>query len=290
MSGIIDSGTMARVERRALVVLGAASAAGRGVVEAALADGHAVVAVGMDTATRRTLSRRQPRGALRALQATIASDADAAALAARLRGSSLAIDGVVASLAGSHPCGRLIDEPADILRRTLDQDLLPHLFAARHLLPLLAEGSAGYVLVGGPGGRYPWAGHGHCSIAAAALRMMARVLHEEAGRQGQRVQLLSMDAPVAAGSPAALALGRRALAMLDDARHQCPAPIHDYAGEPASAAPGPARAPASPPTTGIRPRRATATDVLPARHMRAARTLLDAIASPTPPGSVHDEH
>ena len=290
MSGIIDSGTMARAERRALVVLGAASAAGRGVVEAALADGHAVVAVGMDTATRRTLSRRQPRGALRALQATIASDADAAALAARLRGSSLAIDGVVASLAGSHPCGRLIDEPADILRRTLDQDLLPHLFAARHLLPLLAEGSAGYVLVGGPGGRYPWAGHGHCSIAAAALRMMARVLHEDAGRQGQRGQLLSMDAPVAAGSPAARARGRRARAMLDDARHQCPAPSHDYAGEPASAAPGPARAPASPPTTGIRPRRATATDVLPARHMRAARPLLDAIASPTPPGSVHDEY
>ena len=286
MSGIIDSGTMGR----ALVVLGAGSAAGRGVVEAALAAGRAVLAVGMDDATRQALSGRHPQGRLRALLAPVASDADAAALARRLRTPGLVVDGVVASLAGSHPCGRLIDEPAEVLQRTLDQDLLPHLFAARHLLPLLAEGSAGYVLVGGPGGRYPWAGHGHCSIAAAALRMMARVLHEEAGRQGQRVQLLSMDAPVAAGSPAALALGRRALAMLDDARHQCPAPIHDYAGEPASAAPGPARAPASPPTTGIRPRRATATDVLPARHMRAARTLLDAIASPTSPGSVHDEY
>ncbi len=97
------------------------------------------------------------------------------------------------------------------------------------------------------------------------------------------------DAPVAADSPAALALGRRALAMLDEARHQCPAPIHDYAGEMTSAViAGTPAAAAS--FHGIRAHRTTAGDVLPARHMRAARTLLDAIASPTPPGSVHDEH
>ncbi|TWG90541.1 NAD(P)-dependent dehydrogenase (short-subunit alcohol dehydrogenase family) [Luteimonas sp. J16] len=263
-------------------MLGAGSAAG-------LAAGRAVLAVGMDDATRQALSGRHPQGRLRALLAPVASDADAAALARRLRTPGLVVDGVVASLAGSHPCGRLIDEPAEVLQRTLDQDLLPHLFAARHLLPLLAEGSAGYVLIGGPGGRYPWAGYGHCSIAAAALRMMARVLHEEAGREGQRVQLLSMDAPVAADSPAALALGRRALAMLDEARHQCPAPIHDYAGEMTSAViAGTPAAAAS--FHGIRAHRTTAGDVLPARHMRSARALLDAIASPTSPGSVHDEY
>src|SRR5690606_39558309 len=61
MSGIIDSGTMARAERRALVGLGAASAAGRGAVEAALADGHAAGAVRLGTPPQRTLSRRQPR-------------------------------------------------------------------------------------------------------------------------------------------------------------------------------------------------------------------------------------
>ena len=34
--------------------------------------------------------------------------------------------------------GRVLDAPADFLRRRLDEDLIPHLVAARHLLPLLA--------------------------------------------------------------------------------------------------------------------------------------------------------
>lgn len=284
MNGIIDSGTI----QRGLVVLGAGGPVGLGVVEAAVEAGHGVVAVGMDEEARRALIDRLPQARIRAVPGSIASDADAAALAALLRNSGMTIDGVVASLTGAHPCGRLIDEPAEVLQRTLDQDLLPHLFAARHLLPLLADDGAGYVLVGGPGGRYPWAGYGHCSIAAAALRMMARVLHDEAGRQGQRVQLLSMDAPLG-DAVAALALGRRALAMLAAARHACPAPILDYAGAMTSgviAIDPPAGA-----SSAIRRgrRAAPASEVLPARDLRAARALLDAIAFPTSPGHPHDE-
>ena len=79
----------------------------------------------------------------------------------------------------------------------VEQLVAPGEVAARHLLPLLPrDGTSGYVLVGGPGGDYPWAGYGHCSIAAAALRMMVRVLHDEAAGQGVRVQLLALDAPV----------------------------------------------------------------------------------------------
>lgn len=287
MSGIIDFGTMPR----ALVVLGAGGIVGAGVAAAALEAGRAVVAVGMDADAAGVLAARHPGSRLVAIAAPVASDADAAGLAARLRALGAGIDGVVASLAGAHPCGRLLDEPAEVLQRTLDEDLLPHLFAARHLLPLLGDHSAGYVLVGGPGGRYPWAGYGHCSIAAAALRMMARVLHDEAGRQGQRVQLLSMDAPLGHdAADAALALGRRALAMLDGARARFPEPIHDYPGAMTSGVI--ARAPprgASSPATGRR-RRPGSGDVLPARDLRAARALLDAIASPTSPGNLHDEH
>lgn len=288
MSGIIDSGTMPG----ALVVLGAGGTVGAGVVEAALDSGRTVVAIGMDAAARQALLADRPQARLTAIDAAVGSDADAAVLALRLRALRVRIDAVVASLAGTHPCGRLMDEPADVLQRTLDQDLLPHLFAARHLLPLLAADSAGYVLVGGPGGRYPWAGYGHCSIAAAALRMMARVLHDEAGRQGQRVQLLSMDAPFGADVAAeAVALGHRALAMLEAARRRYPAPIVDYApsltsgviaSDPVSTAPSPPR----------QRRRHTASpaDVLPARDLRAARALLGAIEFPTSPGSFQDEH
>src|SRR5690606_38036561 len=166
----------------------------------------------------------------------------------------------------------------------LDQDLLPHLFAARHLLPLLAPDSAGYVLVGGPGGRYPWAGYGHCSIAAAALRMMARVLHDEAGREGRRVQLLAMDAPVA--SDPALALAMREAARVGGCQ-----PIVDYAApmtsEVIATAPVPASRSMHPPPSR---RAAGSSSLVPARDLRAARALLDAIAFPTSPGSLHDEH
>src|SRR3546814_1724253 len=77
--------------------------------------------------------------------------------------------------------------------------------AARHLLPLLAEhGHGGYVLIGGPGAEHPWAGYGHYSIGAAALRMLARVLHDEARTLPVRVQLLAIDSPRCDGHTAEL--------------------------------------------------------------------------------------
>ena len=292
MNGIIDHGT----NRPATVVLGATDEAGRGVVQALVEAGHAVVAVAADVSALQALAAAHPGAELTTLPARIASDADAALLASQLRARKLAIEGVVAGLAGEHSCGRLIDEPADVLQRTLDEDLLPHLFAARHLLPLLSPGAAGYVLVGGPGGTYPWAGYGHCSIAAAALRMMARVLHDEAARRGQRVQLLSLDAPlrvdvdaVRAGDASlqALAVGRRALALLAHGRQAAATPIVEFS---TAATPRRAHTHTTSRSRGPRRRDVPADSVLPARDQRAARALLDAIAFPIPPGHLHDEH
>ena len=138
MIGIIDRGTIAPT----VVVLGATGRAGHGVVEALVDAGRPVVAVADDAVALQALAAAHPAAALRTLPARIASDADAALLASRLRASGVAIDGVVAGLSGEHACGRLIDEPADVLQRALDEDLLPHLFAARHLLPLLPPDAA----------------------------------------------------------------------------------------------------------------------------------------------------
>ena len=229
MSGIIDIGTITPT----ILVLGAGGDIGRGVVQALLDAGRAVLAVDADAAALETLRQQHPRAPLTTLVAAIASDADAARLAASVRAHADGrITGVVASIAGRHACARLLDQPADALRRTLDEDVMPQLFAARHLLPLLRkDDAAGYVLIGGPGGDYPWAGYGHCSIAAAALRMMVRVLHDEAAGEGVRVQLLALDAPVQtdtnathAGSawPKAIAIGHRALALLDAGRMPAP--------------------------------------------------------------------
>lgn len=289
MNGIIESGTIAATP--AVLILGAGSDVGRGLVQAAVEAGRPVVAVSQDADALQALQAQHAGAALHALQASVSSDDDAAALAARLRALPIGFDGVIASLAGTHPCGRLIDQPADVLRRTLDEDLMPHLFAARHLFPLLPhDGRHGYVLVGGPGGDYPWAGYGHCSIAAAALRMTARVLHDEAGRHGLRVQLLSLDAPVGteanaahAGSawPKAVAVGRRALAMLDAGR-EAPASAPAIVGfAPSPSAPGGKPSSVS----------SHALDHVPARELRDARALLSSLSvlPPTSPGILHDE-
>ena len=141
------------------------------------------------------------------------------------------LTGVIVAVSGHAGRGRLLDQPMEALRCQLDADLLPHLAAARHLLPLLAAARRGgsYVLIGGPGSALPWAGYGHRSIAAAALCMLARVLHDEARAIAVRVQLLSVDRPVCPEArrahlcpqwPTAIEIGRRALALIEGDRNQ----------------------------------------------------------------------
>jgi len=208
-----------------LIVLGATGCIGRRAVAAALEAGRGVVAVARDGAELQALrSAHADYGkALTTLDASVSSDVAAADLAARIRATGLPVDGVIAAIGGDTVRGRLLDQPAEFLRHRLDEDLLPHLFAARHLLPLLAESQrGGYVLIGGPGADQPWAGYGHRSIGAAALRMLARVLHDEARACAVRVQLLAVDSPARTDSnarhacsqwPSADAIAHHAVAM-----------------------------------------------------------------------------
>jgi NAD(P)-dependent dehydrogenase (short-subunit alcohol dehydrogenase family) len=214
------------VARTPVVVLGATGGVGRGVVEAALAAGRPVIAVARDKSGLQCLKSHHAKADLSVVAGSISSDADGERLAKALVKLGRPIGGVIAAVSGSSGRGRLLDHPAAYLRQRLDEDLLPHLAAARHLLPLLAQGNRGgtYVLIGGPGAEQPWAGYGHRSIATAALRMLARVLHEEARSIGVRVQLLSIDSPVSTELnrehacsqwPSAIAVGQRALALVE---------------------------------------------------------------------------
>ena len=133
--------------------------------------------------------------------------------------------------------------PRTQLRACFDEAVLPHLVAARHLLPWLAESgrNCGYVVIGGPGGRHPWAGYGHRSVAAAAVRMLARVLHSEARTFAVRLQLLEVESPVRTDAneqhackqwPCVDHIGRKALLLLEhrnDAR--CTEAVIDYRSE-----------------------------------------------------------
>ncbi|WP_167284861.1 SDR family NAD(P)-dependent oxidoreductase [Marilutibacter alkalisoli] len=289
-----------------VVVLGAAGGIGRGVVQAALDRGRPVIAVARNPEALESLRALAPNSPLLTLlQGAVDDDAAGAVLASRLRELDRPLGGVVACICGALRAGRLLDQPAELLRRRLDEDLLPHLAAARHLLPLLADvgRNSTYVLIGGPGGEQPWAGYGHRSVGTAALRMLARVLHDEARAQGVRVQLLSVDSPVRTGEqarhccprwPSALAVGQRALALVDrDGQPPVPPVIVRYADggdQPMPLAEVVETAPAG--SSNLQEGAATApSELLPEGCQQPVRTLLDRLLPPRPPlsRSPHDK-
>ena len=224
----------------AVLILGATGTIGRGAVKAAVDAGWPVVAVARDAQALEELRRRHPRAALQILPGSVSDDAGAAELVAELQRLDRPFAGVIAALGAGGERGRLLDQSSDQLRHAFDDVVLPHLVAARQLLPWLgASGrNCGYVVIGGPGGRYPWAGYGHRSIAAAAVRMLARVLHGEARQFSVRLQLLEVESPVRTDDnekhaceqwPCVEHIGRKALELLrhrNDAR--CMDAVVDY--------------------------------------------------------------
>lgn len=207
-----------------LLVLGATGEVGRAVVAAALAQGRGVVAVARQLPGLRQLRVAHPGADLTLLRGSVADDARSARLVRSLRRLGRPLSGAVVALCGECVRERLLDAPLSTLKRVIDSNLLTHASAARHLLPLLASGAGGYVLVSGPGGELPWAGHGPRSLVAASLRMLARVLHEEARSLPVRVQLLAVESPLCTEQnrasacpqwPTSAAVASRVLALVD---------------------------------------------------------------------------
>lgn len=208
-----------------VLVLGASGRVGSGVVAALLEAGSPVLAVGRDASRlQRLAALHADEPALEVMVASVADEGVAADLARRLERRPQPLRAVVDATAGVRRATRLLDQPASLLTASLEQEVLPHLAAARHLLPVLRrKGGNRYVLAGGPDARLGWAGYGHASVAVAATRMLAQVLHEEAQTLGVRVQMLSIDAPVwtaensaraCPGWHSALGVGRAVVSLL----------------------------------------------------------------------------
>lgn len=214
---------MSGTVRPEVLVLGGSGRVGTGIVSALLEAGSPVLAVGRDAGRLERLREvlDAPAG-LETLQGSVSDDRAAAALAERIAERPRPLAAVVASLGSPLSGGRLLDRPASALGRRLQRDLLPHLAAARHLLPLLADLGGRYLLIGGPCALRAWSGHGDMSIAASATRMLAHVLHEEAQPFSVRVQLLELDQPLCAPAGvqscpewlAPQAVGRAAVSLL----------------------------------------------------------------------------
>lgn len=273
-----------------VLILGATGIVGRGLVAAAVEAGRPVIAVARDRAELQRLRASHANAEITVLAGSVGSDAEAAALAQTLRALDRPLAGAVVAVSGGSGRGRLLDQPVAMLQHQLDQDLLPHLAAARHLLPLLAEADRGgsYVLIGGPGSDLPWSGYGHRSVAAAAQRMLACVLHDEARALSVRVQLLAVDAPVCSDLsraqacpkwPSAIDIGRRALELIERGTNTEPTcAIVPYSKSRPHPAPAPPPFPAV--ASGDRGAPDGPASALPGRCLQDARRLLRTLASP----------
>lgn len=221
-----------------VLVLGAEGVIGYGVVGALLETGQPTLVAGAEgqrMQALRTCFGNQPRLTFLA-DVNLADEAAAGQLAARIEKRGRLLQAVFACLASPLRAGRLLEQPLDRLRQRLEKDVLERFAAARHLLPLLARCHAArpwlpshFLLLDGPLPRNGWAGHGHYSVAAAATRMLVEVLKDEAAPLGVRVQLLNTEHPILTPEnatsacsewPSALAVGRRAVALLE--REQAP--------------------------------------------------------------------
>lgn len=211
-----------------IVVIDAANGIGRGVVQAALTGGRPVIAITQDQNELRALRKRHDGADLTVISGSISDEAGSADLAFRLRELDRPIAGIVIANCTEPLRGRVLDRSTEEFQRRIEGDVLPQLSAAQQLLPILAESgrNGGYVVIGSPGSEHPWAGYGYRSIAAAAVSMLVRVLHDEARALGVRVQLLAISRPARTdenresacdGWPAAVAIGEQALALIDQA-------------------------------------------------------------------------
>lgn len=222
-----------------VVIIDAGDKLGRGIVEAALRQHWPTIVVSADAAELKTLRQQQPDAELVTVVGSTRDESNSVALAAALRELDRPIAGIIIAGGIAPLRGRVLDQPAHELVRRIGADLLPQIAAARHLLPLLAASgrNGSYVVVGSPGSEHPWAGYGARSIAAAAVNMLTRVLHDEAHAFGVRVQLLALNRPVRTdenhacacdGWPSAAVIGEQALALVEQAepRKRTDAVVH----------------------------------------------------------------
>ena len=217
-----------------LLVLDATTPIGRAVVEQALRADRPVLAASLDYAGLREIKADHRKADLVLLPGSIADAAAATALATEVQSLDRPLSAVVMAAACAPRRSRLLDIDDAALLAQLREEVLPHLAAARMLLPVLAASgrNGSYTVIGGPGGEQPWAGYGLRSVAAAATRMLLRVLHDEARALSVRLQLLSVEMPArtddnaehaCAHWPSARAIAERALALSDPQRWREPA-------------------------------------------------------------------
>ncbi len=211
-----------------VLVLGGTGNVGQGIVAALLEAGSPVLVVGRDPGRLAALCEQfADEPGLETMLGSLGDDGSARSVAERVAQRRRPLAAVVDAMGGPYNRGRVTDRSGDALLQALQADVMPHVHAGRHLLPLLQGGphARRYVVIGGPAGYKAWAGHGETSITLSATRMYAQVLHQEAQALGVRAQMLEVNNPVCTPTnaanaciewPSALLVGRRLVSLLDN--------------------------------------------------------------------------
>jgi hypothetical protein len=120
------------------------------------------------------------------------------------------------------------DRNGDELLGAMQADLMPHVHAVRHLLPLLQDNvhARRYVMIGSPANAKPWAGYGETRSPPPRCACTRRWCTRKR-RRWVCAQMLEVCSPVCTPAnaanaciewPSSLLVGRRVVSLLDGCR------------------------------------------------------------------------
>jgi 3-oxoacyl-[acyl-carrier protein] reductase len=186
---------------KAVLVAGAASGVGEGIVRTLLAGGEAKVFATSRKMERLDELRERLAPEKRTLFTAIVGDAGDFAGASRIAEQVQALGGVDAAIAilgrGWWTSGPILELASREWASVLDEMLTSHFAFARAIVPMLsARAGSLYLSIGGGAAFEPLRDAGLISIAAAGQVMLTRVLARELGPAPPRVLELVINGPV----------------------------------------------------------------------------------------------
>jgi NAD(P)-dependent dehydrogenase (short-subunit alcohol dehydrogenase family) len=211
------------MNKRTLLVIGAAGDVGQGIAAASLASGHRVIAAGRNEEKLARLAARHADEDLAIVVGDIGSEAGATALWKKAAASVRRIDAVAVSVGSVGNVQALMDWSAPALLESISSNLLVHFIAAKTFIPRLPEDGI-FIGIGGGTADFIIPKMIHMSMSQAALRMMYRGLAREY-RGGAKIHELMIVSMVNGESTRNIAkpewvtdleVGRHICAILDD--------------------------------------------------------------------------
>ena len=182
---------------RTIAIIGGTGLVGQSIVSMALAAGHRVIAVSHIAETLVPLAAtHKDEDRLITLQGSLADDAASAKLAHQL--AQAKTDTIVIAVNGAYDPKPLAALEMEDLQRVFQYNLVLHLAAARHLLPILPEDGM-FLGIGGGMADLVLPGQAAMSMNQSAQRTLYRYLAKENAKRPVQVRELMIFSMVTPG-------------------------------------------------------------------------------------------